>query len=523
MRAPARPSSTIAGDTAALLPDRLRPRPGTLRAFLVGLALGVDLFAAGSLVLGQSPGASAAAAGLAATFLVSLAAGLWAGAPGARQGGATWRWLTAAVALGVAAAFGTAWGTDGTVQHGSAARVLALLVLVGVPAYTLGLLVPALVAWEERHGEPDEEPAGDADREGFGAAGGVALWGVLGLAAGSAAAGLLLFPRFLPGPLLAAIALLVSLPFYFARGEGEHAHETTLYEAETPFGDIRVAEMAFGGKRQPERRLYLNDEIESGELVRTGAPTFAYIAAAEKWLAEVAGRGEAFLFLGGGAYTLPRRVAERDPGARITVVELDPEVTRAAYRWFGLRGEHGIAALHGDARSVAQALPPESFDRLFVDVYDGSESIPYSLVTRESWECMRRLLRVGGTVLANVIGVSNGPGDLRFWSTVRTFADVFPDARLYVHLTRDYPERQNFLLAAGVDAPLPARAGLFEPWPRADWPTPPGTVVFRDSTLLPASEDYADDEPDDLLEDDPDHASGEEADDAPQLGRATGD
>jgi hypothetical protein len=516
MRDPARRSSTIAGDTAALLPERLRPRSGTLRALLIGLALGVDLFAAGSLVLVQTPGAAAAAAGLAATFLVSLAAGLWAGAPGARQGATTWRWLLAAVALGVAAAFGTAWGSDGAVQHGSAARALALLVLVGVPAYALGLLVPALVAWEEHAAEEEGEDAAFEPRaEGFGAAGGVGLWLVLGLAAGSAAAGLVLFPRFLPGPLLAVVALLVSLPFYFPRGDGDDAQETTLYEAETPFGDIRVAEIAFAGKRQPERRLYLNDEIESGELVRTGAPTFAYIAAAEKWLAEAARRGDAFLFLGGGAYTLPRRVAERDATAQITVAELDPEVTRVAYRWFGLRREHGIASLHGDARSVAQALPPESFDRVFVDVYDGSESMPFSLVTREAWLCIRRLLRPGGTVLANVIGVASGDGDLRFWSTVRTFADVFPDARLYVHLTRDYPERQNFLLAAGLGAPLPARAGLFEPWPRAEWPAPPGTVVFRDSTLLPASDDDVDDEP----ADDP----AEEAADAPPLGRATGD
>ena len=40
-------------------------------------------------------------------------------------------------------------------------------------------------------------------------------------------------------------------------------------------------------------------------------------------------------------------VAEGDPSARITVVELDPEVTRVAYRFFGLRPEHGIATVHG--------------------------------------------------------------------------------------------------------------------------------------------------------------------------------
>ncbi|MDB4950253.1 MAG: spermine synthase [Gemmatimonadetes bacterium] len=475
-------------------PDRPKPRFAALRAALVGLALGVDLFAAGSLLLAAGAGSTSAAAGLAATFLVSLAAGGWAGAPGARTGTPVWRWLIAAVSLGVAAAFGTAWGVDGAAGHTAPARALGLLVMVGVPAYALGMLVPALAAWEQRADEGDDRLPDDGDDSGFGVAGSLALRLVLGLAAGSALCGLVLVPRFPPGPVLAVVAVLVSLPFYFPRGEEEGAGETTLFETETAFGSIRVAEIAFAAKRHPERRLYLNDEIESGELVRTGAPTFGYIAAAEKWLGEVARRGDAFLFLGGGAYTLPRRIAERDETARIAVVELDPAVTRAAYRWFGLRTEHRVASLHGDARSVAQALPPESFDRVFVDVYDGSESMPYSLVTREAWECVRRLLRPGGTVLVNVIGVADGEGDLRFWSTVRTFAEVFADARLYAHLSRDYPDRQNFLLAAGIDAlpRLPTRAGLFDPWPRPEWPALHDVVTFRDSTLVAISDDAHD-------------------------------
>ena len=32
---------------------------------------------------------------------------------------------------------------------------------------------------------------------------------------------------------------------------------------------------------------------------------------------------------------------------------------------------------------VAAGLPPQPFDRLFVDVYDGTETVPYGLVTLE--------------------------------------------------------------------------------------------------------------------------------------------
>src|SRR5262249_38275734 len=93
----------------------------------------------------------------------------------------------------------------------------------------------------------------------------------------------------------------------------------------------------------------------------------------------------------------------------------------------------------------------------------------------------------GGVLVMNVIGVAEGEGDRRFWSTVRTACEAFPSLRLYYHLSRDYPERQNFLLAVSpqADASLPAAAGTFESWPEADWPQLPGITVFRDRFAEP--------------------------------------
>jgi spermidine synthase len=306
---------------------------------------------------------------------------------------------------------------------------------------------------------------------------------LVGFGIGAAATGLVLLPALNPGPLMLASGAVLTFPLLFPRvGKRGEGGDRLLYEEETPFGTLRVAEVVFPGQRQPELRLYQDEEIESGELVRTGAPTFAYIAAAERWLQETTPAGASYLFLGGGAYTLPRRVAERDPSARITVVELDPAVTAAAYRFFGLRPEHGVASLHGDARRVAETLPPASFDRVFLDVYDGTETVPHHLATREAMALWRGLLKPGGTLLMNVIGVADGPGSVRLWSTVRTVAEAFPAISLYSHLPRDFPDRQNFLVAAGADedAAFPRAAAVFERWPRESWPVPGGLAVFRD-------------------------------------------
>lgn len=450
-----------------------------MRPFLVGLALAVVAFAGGSLLLYSAGGALPAAAGLLATFAAALAAGLWAGAPvDEPETPPAGRWIVIGIALGVAGVLATAWRAYGWERMGGPARALGLLFIVGVPAYAAGYLLPALAAWE---GTQDEDDEGAVD-PGIGATELVAAV-MAGVAAGAAAAGLFLLPWLSPGTLLLIVAAFVTFPFaYPRRARGAATERQVLMEEQTPFGTLRVVEIDYPGKRQPERRLYQNDEIESGELTRTGAPTFAYVAAGERLFGELERPGLAYLFLGGGAYTLPRRIAERDPQARITVVELDPEVTRAAYRWFGLRPEHGVHSIHGDARLVAAGLPAGAFDRVFVDVYDGSETVPYHLVTLEAMRDLTRLLKPGGVVVVNVIGVADGEGDRRFWSTVRTAREAFPGVRLYYHLSRDYPDRQNFLLAASVDAgeSLPEAAGTFEPWPEPEWPRLSGTTVFRD-------------------------------------------
>ena len=452
-----------------------------LRAGLAGLALGVGGFAAGSLILYEARGVLSAAGGVVATFAAALAAGLWAGAPGARgDTPPTWRWVGAGIGLAVAGAFGTFWAVWQLERYGGAARALALLFLVGVPVYALGFLLPALAAWAARAADEDDE--GDAMARG---AADVVLAALIGAAIGAAASGLLLLPALAPGLLLLPTGALLTVPLFFPRdgAAGDAVEERLVHQEETAYGMVRVTEIRYpGDQRQPEMRLYVNDEVESGELERSGAPTFGYVAAAERWLRDATPGASRYLFLGGGACTLPRRIAEDDPRAAVTVVELDPAVTRAAYRWFGLRPEHGVTAIHGDARAVAATLPAGAFDRVVVDVYGGDEQIPLHLATVEAFAVYRRLLAPGGAVLVNVIGVASGEGECRFWSTVRTAAQAFPAVRLYVHIGRDFPDRQNFLLAAApeLDFPFPGRAGMFQPWPVDEWPALPCASVLRD-------------------------------------------
>jgi spermidine synthase len=464
--------------------DRPWQRALLLRGGLAGVGLAV-VGVAGARVVLDTAAAPGDLAILLATALMALAVGVWAGAPDSADATLPLRdrWLSAAAATAVAGAYGTFSALYQTFYPGPVWRVAGSLIAVAIPSYALGLLLPLLVAWGFRQIEQEEEEVAP-----WVAVGSVVVAVLAGAVAGILLASHALLPFLNPGSLLMTMAIALLLPLVLPDPDEAAPRETVLFETASPFGSLRVSEVAYPGERQPERRLYLNDEEESGELVRSGAPTLAYVSAAEHWLARTTPPGARYLFLGGGAYTLPRRIAERDREARLLVVELDPEVTRIAYRFFGLNPHHPIDSVHGDARAYLEADLEPTFDRIYVDVYAGREALPYSLVTVEAAARMERRLERDGVVALNLIGSLAGAGARQVWSIVRTFDAVFPNVALYTHLGRDYPDRQNLLLIAarGNELAMPADAGVFDLWPREQWPTASGTVVFHD--LLPGRE-----------------------------------
>jgi hypothetical protein len=467
---------------AGLSPSERLYRLVGLEAFLAGLALAAVAVAGGGVFLVDAVGLAGASIALVVTAVAALGVGIWAGAEEAAdvEPPLRTRWLGAAATLAAPGLVASAIRSFPALGQGAPIRMLALLVLLAAPAYTLGVLLPTLLGWAERQAELLDE--GDFEPSVWQPLGSVIGGVIAGLAFGTALVGLVLVPAIGAGPALLGTAAALVLPTLVAEPSAGAPQERLIFGTESPLSRIRVVEIVYPGQRQPERRLYVNDEEESGEQIRSGAPTLAYIAAAEQWLAQVAKPGDSYYFLGGGAQTLPRRTRERDPKAAITVVELDPEVTRTAYRFFGIRRDHGITTVHGDARAFLQDDATDTVDRIYLDVYAGQETLPHALVTREAFARMSLLLRPGGTLTLNAIGTTVGPGARRLWSLIRTVSDVFPAVTVLTHLGPDFPDRQNVLIAAALDpdARLPTSTGIFQSWDRSEWPDSSDTIVFRD-------------------------------------------
>ncbi len=177
-----------------------------------------------------------------------------------------------------------------------------------------------------------------------------------------------------------------------------------------------------------------------------------------------------YFFVGGGAYTLPRGVKTLDPGAEITVAEIDPLVTETAKRRLFL-DPRGMNIIHADARVVLRRFKPGQFDVIVGDAFH-DVSLPYHLVTREYAGLVKSRLAPKGLYLLNVSDIYPNPKLVK--SIWKTLAQEFRYVSVWLDKLPRAPVRQTFVLAASDAAPFPdrieARHGMRRSWYRINEP-----------------------------------------------------
>ena len=159
-----------------------------------------------------------------------------------------------------------------------------------------------------------------------------------------------------------------------------------------------------------------------------------------------------FFFAGGGAYTQPRAIRHRYADAKITVAEIDPEVTRIAREALYLEPD-GIEILHRDAR-VVLAERHDRFDVIVTDVFHDI-AVPYHLTTLEYAREVKRRLSRRGMYLLNVVDVF--PDPLLVKSMVRTLSQVFRHVSVWLERPPGAPGRLTYVISASDRYADPAR------------------------------------------------------------------
>ncbi|MEW8074472.1 MAG: fused MFS/spermidine synthase [Candidatus Sedimenticola endophacoides] len=172
----------------------------------------------------------------------------------------------------------------------------------------------------------------------------------------------------------------------------------------------------------------------------------------------------------GGAYTQPRAVKAGYPGARITVAELDEQVTETARRDLYL-DDGAMTILHGDARVILRGQAPGAFDVVVTDVFHDI-SVPYHLVNREYAELVRSRLAPGGLYTLNLVDLFPDPRLVK--SLLKTLRQVFRHVHVWVHELPREPLRMTFVVSASDgDGPpelIRSGRGLRRGWMRVTEP-----------------------------------------------------
>ncbi|WP_455198742.1 fused MFS/spermidine synthase [Kaarinaea lacus] len=168
------------------------------------------------------------------------------------------------------------------------------------------------------------------------------------------------------------------------------------------------------------------------------------------YMGDVVDSGLSYFFAGGGAYTQPRAVRAMYPNAKVTVAELDPQVTATAKAALYLDAS-GMDIYHTDAR-VVLSHSQQQYDVVITDVFHDI-SVPYHMITREFAQAVKQNMREEGIYLMNIIDQFPDPQLVK--SLLKTLKTEFRHVGIWLERPPDKVTRVTYVISASNDHPFP--------------------------------------------------------------------
>lgn len=176
-----------------------------------------------------------------------------------------------------------------------------------------------------------------------------------------------------------------------------------------------------------------------------------------------------FLMLGGAGYSIPKYLFDTRPDIKMDVVEIDPEMTEIAKKYFFLKEYPGLAVFHEDARTFlnrealsAKKNPP--YDIIMGDTFSSAYNIPFQLATVEAAEKIHALLKEDGFYVCNIISAAKGEKSGLLAGIKASFEKVFAEVYVFPVAPEASPETSGnqILLAMKEKGSLPSAEILKE-------------------------------------------------------------
>ena len=214
----------------------------------------------------------------------------------------------------------------------------------------------------------------------------------------------------------AALAAMGMAPDKWAQDAGVAAllrkppDPNVLYEEETPYCHVAVRRVS----KRPDRRAFMQDKLMHSEMVMDDVTSLQYfytkIYAGLTHGLSAGKKNLSMMVIGGGGYAFPQYLKHFWPDSHVEVVEIDPGVTAAAVKAFGLHADTTIKTINMDARNYVDLLLARErrggaaprFDFIYEDAIN-DYSVPFQLVTKEFNDGIAHLLTEDGVYLINLI------------------------------------------------------------------------------------------------------------------------
>ena len=242
------------------------------------------------------------------------------------------------------------------------------------------------------------------------------------------------------------IIIIIALIGYFGMVsfQQKSAEAEGLIDIDTNYNRVQIYESTFNG--QQALILNLNKSFSSAMYTNDKDLVFEYTKY-YRLARHFSPNIESALMIGGGAYSYPKDFLNQYPSATIDVVEIDPQVTEIAKKYFNLEDDPRLTSYNEDGRTFLNKNI-KKYDAIFMDAFN-AYSIPHQLTSIEAIQKMADGLNENGVILVNLISSLEGETSEFLRAEYRTFKQIFP----YVYvLGVNQPESgssiQNLMLIA---------------------------------------------------------------------------
>lgn len=213
---------------------------------------------------------------------------------------------------------------------------------------------------------------------------------------------------------------------------------TIAYEGESIYNYLQV--------RDEDDRIVLSTNVLFGVqsvAMKSGELTGMYYdtALAAPALADDA---DSALILGMGTGTYAKQLRTFYPNMDVTGVEIDKDITKLAYEYFGQPRDMAVAEYDGRAWLAAV---DDTYDVIMVDAYQDI-TIPFQMSTTEFFTMVRSHLNDGGVMVVNMNMISDGEGSINE-SLGATIAQVFGTDNIVTANVNGMTNRELFALVPG--------------------------------------------------------------------------